>query len=101
MTNDFYCDFVLNDKIEVKKLKETDKVLAFYHTQPSYKTHIVVIPKEHIGNFKSLDDLEIIKEIFAVIKSVVEELGLEDFKIITNSGKYQDSKHLHFHLVSE
>ncbi len=100
-TEDIYCDFVLNNKIEVKKLKETENVLAFYHTKPSYKTHIVVVHKIHIDNLVAVEDLEIIKEIFAVIKEVVRELDLKDFRIVNNNGKYQDSKHLHFHLISE
>lgn len=37
MTNDFYCDFVLNHKIEVDKVYETDNVLAYYHTRPAYQ----------------------------------------------------------------
>lgn len=101
MSEDFYCDFVLSGKIEVKRIKETENVLAFYHTKPSYKTHIVVIPKNHIYNLNSVADFEIIKEIFIVIKDVVKELNLKDFKIINNNGKYQDSKHLHFHVISD
>jgi histidine triad (HIT) family protein len=100
-TQDFYCDFILNDKISFKKIKETDNVLAFYHTKPSYKTHIVVIPKKHIASFSELDNFEIVREIFEVISLVVKELKLSDFRIINNNGKYQDSKHLHFHLISE
>ncbi len=101
MPEDFYCDFALNNKIEVEKIKETEDVLAFYHTKPSYKIHIVVIPKLHIDNLNSVGDLEIIKEIFMVIKDVAEELNLKDFKVINNNGKYQDSKHLHFHVISD
>jgi histidine triad (HIT) family protein len=100
-TEDFYCDFVLNNKIEVVKIKETENVLAYYHTKPSYKTHIVVVPKTHIDNLAAVDNLEIIKDIFAVIKDAVADLGLKDFRVINNNGKYQDSRHLHFHLISE
>jgi histidine triad (HIT) family protein len=59
------------------------------------------VPKTHIDNLASVDDLEIIKEIFAVIKVVAKDLDLKDFRVINNNGKYQDSKHLHFHLISE
>jgi histidine triad (HIT) family protein len=101
-TNDFYCDFVLNDKIKVKKEIETEKVLAFHHTNPSWTTHIVVIPKDHVAKLTEVKNLEIIREIFEVIQKLVEKHSLEDtnFKIITNGGDFQDSKHLHFHLLS-
>lgn len=32
MTEDFYCDEVLNGKTKVEKVLETDRVLAYYHT---------------------------------------------------------------------
>jgi len=43
-TEDFYCDFVLSHNISVKKVHETDRVLAYYHTKPFWPVHIVVIP---------------------------------------------------------
>ncbi|GEM_PF-7045649 len=47
-TDDFYCDFVFSGKIKVRKVKETDNLLAFYHTRPSYKFHVVIVPKKHV-----------------------------------------------------
>lgn len=32
MTEDFYCDEVLSGKTQVKKLLETENILAYYHT---------------------------------------------------------------------
>ena len=98
---DFYCDFILNNKVNFKKIEETGNVLAFYHTKPSYKKHIVVVPKIHISDLREAEDLEIIKEIFSVIRVVVEKLKLINYKVINNNGKYQDSKHLHFHIISD
>jgi histidine triad (HIT) family protein len=47
-------------------------------------------------------DLEIIREIFQVAKGIISDLDLAkaNYKIITNGGSFQDSQHLHFHLVS-
>ena len=99
--NDFYCEQVFSGKIEVKKAKETDNVLAFYHTKPSWTTHIVIVPKEHIINLLEADP-EIIKEIFEVAQWIIREQKFNEsnYKIITNGGSFQDSQHLHFHLVS-
>ncbi len=100
MEQDFYCKNILSGKIKYKVVEETNNILAFHHTKPSYKMHIVVIPKNHIVDLVSVSDLEIIKEIFEVILKIIKNNKLIDFKIINNSGKYQDSKHLHFHLIS-
>lgn len=101
-TNDFYCDFVLSEKIEVKKVRETDNVLAYYHTRPNWTVHIVIIPKKHVRRLVELDNLGVIQEIFSVAKEIIVEMGLAEtnYKIITNGGNFQDSQHLHFHLVS-
>ena len=48
MTDDFYCDEALSGHTPIKKVAETDNVLAFYHTKPHWPVHIVVIPKKHI-----------------------------------------------------
>jgi len=101
-TDDFYCDFVFSGKIKVKKVQETDKLLAFYHTRPSFKFHVVIVPKEHIVRLSDLKSMDIIKEIFEVAKNIIVKEGLDktNYRIITNGGSFQDSKHLHFHLIS-
>ncbi len=52
---DFYCAEVLTGKTLVKKLYESENVLAFYHTKPSFEIHIVIIPKEHIHDLIHLE----------------------------------------------
>ena len=44
---DRYCDLILNGKEPVDRVHETERVLAFHHTRPSYPVHIVVVPKMH------------------------------------------------------
>ncbi len=99
---DFYCDFVLNNKIEVKREIETTSVLSFHHTNPSWTFHVVVVPKQHISKITTVEDVSLFKEIFSVIKEIILKYKLDEinYKVITNGGDFQDSKHLHFHLVS-
>jgi len=101
-TKDFYCDFVFSGKIKVRKVKETDDLLAFYHTKPSYKFHVVIVPKEHVVRLSDLKSMVLVKEIFEIAKNIIveNELDKTNYRIITNGGSFQDSKHLHFHLIS-
>ena len=101
-TRDFYCDFILNRKIEVEVLKETKSILAFLHTKPSWTFHAVIIPKQHVTKLVDIQDMEIVKEIFEAAREIILEKKLHEsnYKIITNGGSFQDSQHLHFHLVS-
>ncbi|MBI5126427.1 MAG: HIT domain-containing protein [Candidatus Taylorbacteria bacterium] len=101
-TKDFYCDFVLNNKISVIKEAETATVLAFRHTRPSWTLHIVIVPKQHVVSISDMNSLSVIEEIFSIAKDLINKYNLNssNYKIITNGGEFQDSKHLHFHLVS-
>ncbi|KXK06947.1 MAG: histidine triad (HIT) protein [Acidobacteria bacterium OLB17] len=103
-TEDFYCDFALSGKAEIDRVLETDTVLAFHHTRPFWETHIVVVPKRHIDSLLTIipDDekllVELIEAVNTVAGKVVAERGAA--RVITNLGRYQDSKHLHFHVCS-
>jgi len=102
MSNDFYCEEVLSGKTAVNTILETDNVLAFRHTQPFWETHIVVIPKTHVGSLLSIKDEELLLELLEVVRkvaaTVVNECGAA--RVLTNLGTYQESKHLHFHVNS-
>lgn len=101
---DFYCEEALTGKTPIEKLYESEKVLAFYHTKPSFETHIVIIPREHIHDLTFLEDKH--NDLFLEIKNVAinlaKQLDLENkgARFITNMGKFQDTPHLHFHLIS-
>lgn len=103
MTEDFYCDEVLSGKTTVRKVMETENVLAYYHTKPFYPIHIVTIPKKHIASLITLEEADnnLLLELFDVIKQVAATVTQEHgaCRVITNIGEYQDSKHLHWHIV--
>jgi histidine triad (HIT) family protein len=100
LSEDFYCDEVLSGKTAVEKVFETDNVLAYFHTRPFWETHIVVIPKTHVGSLLTIEDNALLIDLLEVVKkvaaTVVEEKGAA--RVLTNLGDYQDSKHLHFHV---
>ncbi|MCG3164067.1 MAG: putative HIT-like protein [Acidobacteria bacterium] len=102
MTEDFYCDEALSGRTPISKALETDNVLAFHHTRPFWPVHIVVVPKRHISSLLTLEpgDNDLLIELFDVIKKIAAQVAAEHggARVLTNLGKYQDSKHLHFHI---
>jgi histidine triad (HIT) family protein len=104
MSEDFYCDEVLSGRTQVERVLETEQVLAFHHTRPYWPVHIVVIPKLHISSLVALRDeddallLELMRIVRQVASRVVDEHGA--CRVVTNLGKYQDSRHLHWHVGS-
>ncbi|MFF4531621.1 HIT family protein [Streptomyces sp. NPDC001407] len=101
--SDFYCDEALSGRTPVTVVAETDTVLAFEHTRPSHPVHIVVVPKEHVPSLIDLGEPgeKVIGEVMAVVRKVAarvcEEHGAAT--VVTNLGRYQESRHLHFHVV--
>jgi len=100
--SDFYCDEVLSGKTEIEKVFETERVLAYHHTRPFWPVHIVVIPKTHVGSLLTIEDNDLLIQLIDVVKRVaarvVDQNGAA--RVLTNLGEYQDSKHLHFHVLS-
>jgi len=102
--SDFYCDEVLSGKTVVQKVRETERVLAYFHTRPFYPVHIVVIPKLHIPSLVDFEpgDDALLLELMGVIREVAAQVLAEhgSCRVLTNLGDYQESKHLHWHVVS-
>lgn len=101
MSEDFYCDEVFSGKTQVEKVLETENVLAYHHTRPFWPVHIVVVPKQHVDSLLTVEN-DLLVELMDVAKkvatSVLKEHGA--VRVLTNLGEYQDSKHLHFHVIS-
>jgi histidine triad (HIT) family protein len=99
--DDIYCDLIIPRKIPVEVIKETDDVLAFYHTKPFWPVHIIVTPKQHVPSLLELEN-DLGKELLAAVKEIAAKVKEEQgaCRVLTNLGDYQDSKHLHIHISS-
>ena len=104
MATDFYCDEALSGRTRVEVVMETDDVLAFHHTRPHWAVHIVVVPKVHIPSLTDLGghNVELVYRLLDVVRDVAAKVECEHgaCRVVTNLGRYQDSKHLHFHVGS-
>ncbi len=103
--NDFYCDVAIPRKVALDVLYESEHVLAFRHTRPHWPVHIVVVPRKHISSFTEMgagNDMEIFQEMVNVMQGIAANVERKHgaARILTNLGRYQDSKHLHFHINS-
>ena len=102
--DDFYCDVALADVGALDVVEETEQVLAYHHTRPYRPVHVVVIPKRHVASLTTLtaDDEPLVRDLFAVVQRVAAQVESEHgaAAVLTNLGEYQDSKHLHVHVLS-
>jgi histidine triad (HIT) family protein len=88
--------------IPVKRLRETESLMAFHHPKPSYPFHVLLVPKKAVSTLKELDptDSGFLTDLYSTVQSLVDEFNLTAYRLIVNGGEYQDFPQLHFHLVS-
>ena len=89
--------------IPVKRLRETDTLMAFYHPKPSYRFHVLLVPKKSVPSLQDFDskDSVFLNDLCSTVQNLVEEYHLAAYRLIVNGGDYQDFPQLHFHLISD
>ncbi|MCC6499230.1 MAG: HIT domain-containing protein [Anaerolineales bacterium] len=89
--------------IPVKRLRETEILMAFYHPKPSYPFHVLLVPKRSVKTLMEFDtsDSDFLADLISTVQSLVEEFHLGAYRLVVNGGEYQDFPQLHFHLISE
>ena len=82
---------------------ETDKTVVVKHPFPLAELHYVIIPKKDIKTAAdiSVTDTEYLADAYAVMADIIRDLGLVDYKIITNGPGFQAVNYLHFNLVAD
>ena len=103
MENCLFCKIVAGD-IPSTKVYEDELVLAFRDIAPQAPTHILVIPKAHIGSVAEItaENSAVVAHIFEVIAKVAAQEGLtEGYRVVSNCGAHagQTVHHLHFHIL--
>ena len=98
-----FCAIIKGD-IPSSKVYEDELCFAFRDINPQAPTHVLVVPKEHIGSVDEIDvkNSATVGHIFTVIPKIAAELGLgEGYRVVTNIGENgrQSVKHLHFHIL--
>ena len=98
-----FCKIVAGE-IPSTKVYEDEKVLAFRDIAPQAPTHILVIPKCHIGSVAEIttENSGVVAHIFEVIPTIAAAEGLENgYRVVSNCGADagQTVHHLHFHIL--
>jgi histidine triad (HIT) family protein len=90
-------------EIPSKAAYSDERVYAFHDIAPKAPTHILVIPRKHIGKLAELEkgDEHLVGEVVVRAAAIARDLRLEHFRLVANNGEGagQTVFHLHFHLL--
>lgn len=89
--------------IPVRRLRETDTLMAFHHPRPSYAFHVLLVSKRLVSSLKDFDpgDTTFLSDLYSTVQRLIDEFHLAAYRLIVNGGKYQDFPQMHFHLISD
>jgi histidine triad (HIT) family protein len=94
---------IASHELPSRPVHEDAGIYAFEDIAPKAPTHILVVPKKHIGRLAEAgaDDAALLGELTARAASIARERGLADYRIVINNGEGagQTVFHLHLHLL--
>ena len=101
MSDCIFCK-IINKEIPSKFVYENDAVIAINDLNPQAETHVLVIPKTHVVSLAELEDEELMVKLLKGVKATAKTLGLNDYRIIMNTGTGagQTVFHLHVHILA-
>ena len=103
MSDCLFCKIAAGE-IPSTKVYEDAEILAFRDIAPMAPTHILVIPKAHIGSVAEItaENSGVVAHIFATIPAIAAQEGLTNgYRVVSNCGADagQTVQHLHFHIL--
>ena len=103
MSDCLFCKIIAGS-IPSTKVYEDETILAFRDIAPQAPTHILVIPKAHIGSVAEVTPANsaVVAHIFEVIPAIAAKEGLANgYRVVSNCGPDagQTVPHLHFHIL--
>lgn len=91
---------IISNEIPVEKVLENDDVFVFPSNEPVAETHLLILPKRHVANFMSLNNLAVWDAMRQTVQQLISDKNLGSaYKLVFNGGSYQHVPHLHWHLL--
>ena len=90
---------IINHEIAVNRVYEDDWTLAFHDIDPQAPIHILVIPKNEVADFQSLD-AETMGHLLFAAQQVAKKMKLDEsgYRVVINNGKDAGQEVPHGHL---
>jgi len=96
-----FCQIV-SGKIPAARLHEDDLVIAIRDIRPQAPTHVLVLPKAHVGSLAEEIEESLAGRLLRVASDLARKEKLaEGGRLIVNTGAHggQEVPHLHLHVI--
>ena len=104
MTNCLFCKITAGE-IPSTEVLSTERTYAFRDLNPAAPTHVLVVPREHIGSAAEVEagHGEILAELLTTARAVAEGDGVAEsgYRLVWNVGPDAGMTvhHLHLHVI--
>lgn len=104
MSNCLFCRIAAGE-IPARTVHDDSDFVAFEDINPQAPTHVLIIPRRHVGGINDLTagDRDMVGGAFALARQIASARGLSEsgYRVVVNSGPDggQTVFHLHFHLL--
>lgn len=102
MPDCLFCRIIARE-IPAQLVHEDARTVAFKDIDPKAPTHVLVVPKKHIGKISEAApaDAELLGRCQQVAAKIAVDGGLDSFRLVVNNGPGagQTVFHVHYHLL--
>ena len=95
---------IASGEVQAQIVYQDEDVVVFKDLNPQAPTHLLIIPCKHIAKLDEAkqEDIALLGKLQLTAAKIAKEMGLKDFRLVTNNGKGagQSVEHLHYHLMA-
>ena len=97
MSDCIFCN-VISGTMPSKPVYQDEEVLVIPDINPQAPVHLLVIPKEHVGEFVEAED-GLLAKMTATVKKIIADQHIINYRIVSNGKGAAVIDHLHIHIL--
>lgn len=94
---------IVRGEVKADLVHADEHTVAFRDIQPKAPTHVLIVPKQHLQDWKDLaaNAPELAQPLVEAVPKVAEAVGIDSFRVVANTGEKagQTVFHLHLHVM--
>lgn len=99
MNDCIFCQ-IINKSLPSSPVYEDESVIVIPDIHPQAPIHLLVISKRHIDEFINADD-QLLSQMLTVIKKVIRDQKISDYRLVNNGRGAAVIDHLHLHILGQ